>query len=83
MPLAHLIRTARSLAERPHAELAACGTWALAELQRLCHMAKAPPTGGEWRAWYARVCKLIDQYHAHQDDAGRLVRRLLREMDSL
>ena len=72
--LAHLIRTARGLAERPHPDAA---------LQRLCHMAKAPPTGGEWRAWYARVCKLIDQYHDRQDDAGRLVRRLLREMDSL
>jgi transposase len=81
--LAHLIRTARSLAERPHAELAACGTWALAELQRLCHMAKAPPTGGEWRAWYARLCKLIEQYHDRPDDAGRFARRLLREMDSL
>ena len=33
--------------------------------------------------YYARVCKLIDQYHARLDDAGRLVRRLLREMDSL
>jgi transposase len=81
--LAHLIRTARSLAERAHPDMAACGAWALAELQRLCHMAKAPPTGGEWRAWYARLCKLIDQYHDRQDDAGRLVRRLLREMDSL
>jgi transposase len=29
------------------------------------------------------VCKLIDQYHERQDDAGRLVRRRLREMDSL
>jgi transposase len=81
--LAHLIRTARSLAERQNAELAACGAWALVELQRLCHMAKAPPTGGEWRAWYARLCKLIDQYHDRQDDAGRFARRLLREMDSL
>jgi transposase len=81
--IAHLIRTARSLAERQHAELAACGIWALAELQRLCYMAKAPPTGGEWRAWYARLCKLIDQYHDRQDDAGRFARRLLREMDSL
>ena len=81
--LAHLIRTARSLAERQNAELAACGTWALAELQRLCHMATAPPTGGEWRAWYARLCKLIEQYHDRQDDAGRFARRLLREMDSL
>ena len=81
--LAHLIRTARSLAERQNAALAACGAWALAELQRLCHMATAPPTGGEWRAWYARLCKLIEQYHDRQDDAGRFARRLLREMDSL
>jgi len=81
--LAHLIRTARSLAERPHPDMAACGTWALAELQRLCHMATAPPTGGAWRAWYARLCRLIDQYHDHADDAGRFARRLLREMDSL
>jgi transposase len=83
MCLAHLIRAARSLAEREPPDLAACGTWALAELQRLCHMATAPPTGGEWRAWYARLCRLIDQYHDRQDDAGRFARRLLREMDSL
>jgi transposase len=81
--LAHLIRTARSLAERQNAELAACGAWALAELQRLCHMATASPTGGEWRAWYARLCKFIDQYHDRYNDAGRFARRLLREMDSL
>jgi transposase len=81
--VAHLIRTARSLAERPHPDMAACGAWALAELQRLCHMATAPPTGGEWRAWYARLCHLIDQYHDRQDDAGKFARRLLREMDSL
>jgi len=55
----------------------------LAELQRLCHMAKAPPNGGEWRAWYARLCRLIAQYHDRTDDAGRFSRRLLREMDSL
>ena len=71
------------MAEPAHAELAACGTWALAELQRLCHMATAPPTGGEWRAWYARLCKWIDQYHDRADEAGRFARRLLREMDSL
>jgi transposase len=81
--LAHLSRTARSLAERQQAELAACGTWALAELQRLCHMATAPPTGGEWQAWYARLCKWIEQYHDRSDEAGRFARRLLREMDSL
>jgi transposase len=44
--LAHLIRSARGLAARAHPDLAACGAWALAELQRLCHRATAPPTGG-------------------------------------
>ena len=81
--LAHLIRTARGLSEKHVPELAACGTWALAELQRLCHMAKAPPSGGEWNAWYARFCHLIGRYHARQDEAGRLARRLQREMASL
>jgi transposase len=81
--LAHLIRTARGLSSKRDAALAACGRWALRELQRLCHMAKAPPSGGEWRAWYARFCTLIDRYHERQDDAGRLARRLQREMASL
>lgn len=81
--LAHLMRTARSLAARQQPELAACGSWALEELQRLCHMAKAPPTGGAWRAWYARLCKWIHLYHERSDDAGRFARRVLREMDSL
>ena len=34
--VAHLSRSARGLAARAHPALAACGTWALAELQRLC-----------------------------------------------
>jgi transposase len=46
-------------------------------------MAKAPPTGGEWRTWYARLCTLIERYHERSDDAGRLARRLVREMASL
>src|SRR5437773_717389 len=81
--LAHLIRTARGLAARPQPDLAACGAWARTELQRLCHMATAPPTGGAWRAWYARLCTLIDRHHDRQDDAGRFARRLLRERDAL
>ena len=40
------------------------------------------PLGGVARLVCALV-PLIDQYHDRQDDAGRLVRRLLREMDSL
>lgn len=81
--LAHLIRTARGLSEKRDPQLAACGKWALKELQTLCHMAKAPPTGGQWRAWYARFCHLIDRYHERANDAGRLARRLQREMAAL
>ena len=81
--LAHLIRSARGLSEKRDPLLAACGRWALNELQSLCHMAKAPPTVGQWRMWYARFCRLIDRYHERQDDAGRLARRLQREMTSL
>src|SRR3989442_780667 len=78
--LAHLIRTARGLAARDHPDLAACGTWALAELQRLCHMATAPPHGGKWRAWDARLCRLINQYHDHPNKSGRVVSRPPQEM---
>jgi transposase len=81
--LAYRIRTVRALAERPSPDVAACGGWALAELQRLCPMATAPPIGGEGRAWYARLGHLSEQYHDWSDDAGRFPRRLLREMDSL
>jgi transposase len=49
--LAPLIRSARGLSQKREAQLAACGTWALKELQALGHRAKAPPSGGEWSAW--------------------------------
>ena len=81
--LAHLIRTARGLSQRRDLDIAACGHAALRELQRLCHMAHEPPSGGQWQAWYARLCRRIDRYQQRADDAGRLVRRVAREMASL
>jgi transposase len=81
--LAYLIRSARGLSQRRDPDLAACGNPALKELQRLCHMAHEPPSGGQWQAWYARFCHLLERYQERADDAGRLVRRLAREMASL
>jgi transposase len=81
--LAPVIRTARGWSEKRTPELAACGAWALAEVQRLCHRAKAPPSGGEWNAWYARCCTLSGRDHARKDEAGRLARRVQRERASL
>lgn len=81
--LAHMIREAKKLSESKNAEIARFGASALAELRRLCHMAHAPPTIGEWRAFYARFIKLITRHHGRKDEAGRFAARLLREIDSL
>lgn len=81
--LAHLIRRAKGLAARGDPELARCGRWARDELQRLVHMAKAPPTEGEWRALYARLSHFIALYEARPDEAGKLARHLHKELASL
>ena len=81
--LAHLIRQAKSLSERKDAEIAKCGTWTHEELKRLCHMAKAPPSVGEWNMFYARFIRLVSKYSDRQDDAGKLSRRLVQEMEHL
>jgi len=81
--LAHLIREAEGLAERKNETLAKCGSWARDELRRLCHMSKAPPTVGEWRAFIARFKRMIMIYGDRKDDAGRLVRRLEHETEHL
>ncbi|MDR3570168.1 MAG: site-specific integrase, partial [Syntrophobacteraceae bacterium] len=44
---------------------------------------KAPPTIGEWRAFFARFCHLIALYRNSESEAGTFVRRLEDEMDAL
>jgi transposase len=46
-------------------------------------MAKAPPTEAEWRSFYARLCRLIALYRDSDSDAGKFVRHIENEMDSL
>lgn len=81
--LAHLIRTACGLAQRRDLMLSNCGKWAAKELERLVKMAKAPPTIGEWRTFFARFCHLIALYRDSKSEAGTFVRRLEEEMESL
>ena len=81
--LSHLIRRAKGLAESSNPELSRCGEWALKELRTLVHIAKAPPSKGEWRAFYARLCRLIGLYRDSKSEAGKFVRRIEGEMDSL
>lgn len=81
--LAHLIRKARDLSERGDPQTARFGKWALAELQRLCHMARARPNVGQWQAFYARFIRLITLHEERKDDVGRFARRLRKELDAL
>jgi transposase len=46
-------------------------------------MANAPPTKGQWRAFYARYRRLIKLHRDRQDRAGRFVRSLERLHDDL
>jgi len=81
--LHHLIRKARALSESRNPDIAKFGRNVMNELQRLCHMAHAPPTKGEWRMFYARFIALITRNIDKKDEAGKLARRLFREIDSL
>lgn len=81
--LVHLIRDAKGLSESKDPEIARFGKWAMSELQRLCHMAHETPTVGEWRAFYARLLRLIARNSERKDTAGVFARRLHREIDSL
>jgi transposase len=81
--LAHLIRTAKGLAESVETGMARFGGRVHAELQRLFHMGTERPTVGQWRAWYARFKLLLNHYAAREDKAGTFARRLAREGESL
>ena len=81
--LSHLIRKAKGLAQHKDPEIAKCGAWARNELQKLVGMANAPPTKGQWRAFYARFCRLISLYRDRQDQAGTYVRSLEKLMANL
>jgi transposase len=81
--LAHLIRTAKGLAESVEVGMARFGGRVHAELQRLCHMDTERPTVGQWRVWYARFKALVNQHTAREDKAGTFARRLEREGESL
>lgn len=81
--LAHLIRKASALAQSQNAQIVRFGGNVAGELQRLCHMAHAPPNVGQWRAFYARLGHLINTHNDRKDEAIKLARCLLRQMDSL
>lgn len=81
--LAHLIRRAEGLSEKKDESLRAFGIKFLAELRLLCHWTKAPPELDEELAFYNRTFHLLLDHRKRKDEAGRLARRLLNELDAL
>lgn len=81
--LAHYIRRAEGLSQRPDESIRRFGKSILKELRLLCHWAKAPPSENQWTNFYSRFILLLFLFENADDDAGKLARLLLREMDSL
>lgn len=81
--LAHLIRRAIGVSEHPDPDVAAVGANIAKELQMLCNMAKNPPGIKEWNGFYDRLMRIFRLNVDCDDVAGKLVRQLMREVDSL
>lgn len=81
--LAHLIRQAKALAQRKDESIARFGHSLLQLLRQLCRWAHAPPSEKQWTDFYSRLILLLLLFEDADDDAGKLARRVAREMDSL
>lgn len=81
--LAHLIREAKGLAERADESCRRFGEQLKEALQQLCSFAHSPPGKTRWTRFYSRLMLLLLLFEAADDDAGKLAREVLREIDSL
>lgn len=80
---AHYIRKAKALVERQDESISSFGKNIRNQLQQLCHWANAPPSDEQWTESYSEFMLLLLLFEEADDDAGKLARSLLREMDSL
>jgi transposase len=81
--LAHLIRKASGLSERTDDSCRRFGEQLKEALQQLCAFAHAPPGQKKWTDFYTRLMLLLWFFEGAEDDAGRLSREILREIDTL
>ena len=81
--LAHLIRRAKALSERKNESVQRFGKQLTAELKLLCRFAHAPPNEKQWTDFYSRLLLLLVLFEGADDDAGKLARRVMAELDSL
>lgn len=82
--LAHLIRKADGLAQRRRKpNLRKFGHIMAAFLRQLVRFADSPPDPKAWNQFYEQLLFALKLYHSDKDDAGRLARQIVREIDSL
>lgn len=81
--LAHLIRKAVGLAERRKPNLKRFGQIMTALLRQLVGFAHQRPSPKHWNEFYAHLLLTLRLYEPDKDDAGKLARQVLRELDSL
>lgn len=81
--LAHLIRKAVSLAQRRKAHLKRFGQVMEAFLRKLVGFAHARPSPKTWNDFYAHLLFTLKLFEPEKDDAGRLARQILRELDAM
>jgi len=81
--LAHLIRKAVGLAERRKPNLKRFGQIMTALLRQLVGFAHQHPSPKQWNEFYAHLLLTLRLYEPDNDDAGKLARQVLRELDSL
>jgi transposase len=81
--LAHMIREARNLAERNDESIRRFGENIHDVLRQLVRFSHKPPSQKKWTDCYSRLILFILLFEGADDDAGKLARRLSREMDHL
>ena len=77
------IRKAKALTEGKNQSTIRFGESVRIHLQQLCHWAKAPPSENQWTKFYSEFLLNLLLLEGADNDAGRLARSLLGEMDSL
>ena len=81
--LAHLIRKADSLCERKKPELKQFGQIMAGHLRQLVRYSKNPPSKKQWSDYYSHLLFALSLWETEKNDAGKLARQIVREMDSL
>jgi transposase len=81
--LAHLIRKSDALTERKKKELISFGQLSGTWLRKLIEFSKDPPSPEQWSEFHAHLMFTLSLWQDDKNDAGKLARQILREIDNL